>query len=64
MFDWLLFPSVYCFLIETEEIALLEECRADWEYRYHCVKEIDLSCHLGSTHHYSSIDLMLVRHVS
>jgi len=33
----------YCYVFETDVIAVLEQCWANWKYSYHCAKDYDLS---------------------
>jgi len=47
MFDWLRFSFDFCFLFETNVIAVLEECSADWKYGYHYAKDYDVTCLFG-----------------
>jgi len=35
---------VFTVLFETDVIAVLEECWADWKYGYHYAKDYDVSC--------------------
>jgi hypothetical protein len=48
LFDWLLFSYVYCFLFETDVIAILEERGADQMYGYLYAKDYNVSCVCGS----------------
>jgi hypothetical protein len=38
--------TVFCF--ETDVIAVLEECWADWKYGYHYAKDYNVTCLFGS----------------
>jgi len=64
MFDWLLFSFLHCLWFETDVLASLEKCLADWKYRYQYGKDYNIIYLFWSEHHQSSIDRMWMQHVS
>jgi len=63
---WLIGSSILFFTLWFVEdmIALMDECCADWKFRYHFAKDYDVTLLFWSWRDESSINHMPMRHVS